>query len=60
MTYPKLRRALAKVYGPKNFRIRATGAVEVYGTMPHTNKVGWFHKFDTCTAEAYNFTETNL
>jgi hypothetical protein len=38
----KLRAALRDKFGPRRYRIRQRGEVEVYGTMPNTNIVGWY------------------
>ena len=38
----KLRAALRDKFGPRRYRIRQRGEVEVYGTMPNTGTVGWY------------------
>lgn len=36
------RTLLSESFGSGKYRISASGAVSVYGTMPNTNQVGWY------------------
>jgi hypothetical protein len=38
----QLRELLRRDYGARRYRITSDGDIDVYGTMPNTNTVGWY------------------
>lgn len=42
MIHKKLRRKLRAALGDRRYRITRDDELHVYGTMPNTNKVGWY------------------
>ena len=42
VTSSQIRQHVLARAGAEKARIRSTGAVEVFGTMPNTNKRGWY------------------
>lgn len=37
-----IRAALRHHFGPRRYRITATGEIHAHGRMPNTNTVGWY------------------
>lgn len=42
MTVTAIRAALRNEFGPRKYRITSSGEIHVYGTMPNTNREGWY------------------
>lgn len=41
-TDAEIRKAVKEIFGAKNARVTKNGEVHVKGTMPNTNKTGWY------------------
>jgi len=42
MSTNQIRKALQNHFGKRNYRITKSGEIHAKGTMPNTNKQGWF------------------
>ncbi len=41
MSVSKVRKILRKLYGPKQYRIKSTGEINVYVKLPNSDVVDW-------------------